>query len=71
MPNLVDTLSPSADGSNKTVLESRGLWAAVGFNAGNFATSPAGAANTLDSFTQNQTAYTCLRNNQSVTVVAQ
>ena len=71
VPNLVDTLTPTADGTNKTVLQSRTLWTAAGFSVGNFATTPGGAANTLNAFTQNQTAYTCLRTNQSVTVVAQ
>jgi len=68
IPNLVDTLRPSADGSNKTVLQARNLWAAAGFT-GALTTSPAGAANDLSSVTQSlaATAYTCA-NSASATV---
>lgn len=70
VPNLVDTLTPTADGTNKTVLQARTLWTAAGFSTA-VTTNPAGAANTLNAFTQNVTAYTCANRNSGVTVVAQ
>ena len=70
-PNLVDTLSPSADGSNKTVLQAKTTWTAAGFT-NPVATNPAGAANTMSAVSQTQTAYTCATNvNNPVTVGAQ
>lgn len=71
VPNLVDTLTPAADGSNKTVLQAKALWTAAGFT-GAATTSPAGAANTLSAVTQNQLAYSCASNaNQTVLIGAQ
>jgi hypothetical protein len=74
VPNLVDTLAPTADGTNKTVLQARTTWQNVLTGtafSGTFTTVPAGAANTLHTFTQNQTAYTCMSANTTVTVGAQ
>ena len=71
-PNLVDTLDPSANGTNKTILQAKSTWTGAGFSLGNLSTNPAGAANTLSAVTQDQTAYTCSNNtNASVTVGAQ
>jgi Flp pilus assembly protein TadG len=71
-PNLVDTLSPSADGSNKTVGQAKTTWTTAGFLVTNLTTNPAGAANSLSAVSQTQTAYTCANNvNASVTVGAQ
>ena len=70
-PNLVDTLSPSADGSNKTVLQAKTTWTAAGLT-NPVATNPAGAANSMSAVSQTQTAYTCATNvNNPVTVGAQ
>jgi hypothetical protein len=69
VPNLVDTLNPSADGSNKTVLQARTAWQ-VGFT-GAFTTNPAGAANTLHVVDQGVTAYSCQNATATVTVSAQ
>src|SRR5204863_4800249 len=57
VPNLVDTLNPSADGTNKTVLQARTAWQ-VDFT-GAFTTSPAAAANSLTVVQQGITAYSC------------
>ena len=71
-PNLVDTLSPSADGSNKTVLQAKTTWTTAGFLIANLSTNPAGAANSLSAVSQTQTAYTCAANvNATVIVGAQ
>jgi Flp pilus assembly protein TadG len=71
IPNLVDTLTPSADGTNKTVLVAKTTWTAAGFTNPP-STNPAGAGNSLSVVTQNQTAYTCANNvNQPITLGAQ
>lgn len=70
VPNLVDTLRPSADSSSKTVLEAESLWTAAGFT-GAVTTDPAGAANTLSVLRQSLTAYTCANANSTVTIGAQ
>ncbi len=71
IPNLVDTLSPSADGSNKTVLQAKTTWTTAGF-INPATTNPAGAANSMSAVSQTQTAYTCAANvNANVTVGAQ
>ena len=69
VPNLVDTLTPSPDGSKKTVGQAKALWTAAGFT-GAVTTAPAGAANSLSSFTQDQTAYSCGNANTAVTIGA-
>jgi TadE-like protein. len=68
VPNLVDTLTPSADGSSKTVLQAKNLWAAAGFT-GALTTAPAGGANTLSVLNQSLTAYTCDNASSPVTIV--
>lgn len=71
IPNLVDTLAPSADGTNKTVGQSRTTWQNAGFT-GALTTTPAGGANGLTTFTQNnRVAYTCAATNSAVNVGAQ
>ena len=70
VPNLVDTLAPTADGTGKTVGQSKALWTAAGFT-GAVTTSPAGAANAMTSITQSVTAYSCAKANATVTVGAQ
>jgi hypothetical protein len=70
VPNVVDTLTPIADGTNKTVLQAKNLWPLAGFS-GAVTTSPAGAANTLSAITQNQLAYACTNSNSTVVVGAQ
>jgi hypothetical protein len=70
IPNLVNVLDPSADGSSKTVSQATALWSAAGFT-GAVSTTPAGAAGSATVVTQNQLAYTCANNvNQAVTVGA-
>lgn len=71
IPNLVNTLTPSADGSSKTVGQAKTTWTAAGFtNAAS--TNPAGASNAQTAITQTQTAYTCANNtNANVTIGAQ
>ena len=44
VPNLVDTLDPSADGTNKTIGQAKAAWAAAGFT-GAFNSIPAGVTN--------------------------
>ena len=44
MPDLVDTLNPSADGTTQQVSQSKNAWQNAGFNNGNYATNPAGAS---------------------------
>jgi hypothetical protein len=69
VPNLVDTLNPTPDASNKTVLQARTAWQ-VGFT-GTFTTNPAGAGNTLSVIQQGLTAYSCQDATATVTVSAQ
>ncbi len=69
IPNLVDTLAPTADGSNKTVAQASGLWTSSGMT-GSFSTSPAGAPGSRTVVTQNRTAYTCGAATTTVTVGA-
>jgi Flp pilus assembly protein TadG len=70
VPNLVDTLNPTADGSNKTVGQAKVIWPIAGFT-GALTTAPAGAANGLSVINQGVTAYTCQNTNTAVTVGAQ
>ncbi len=70
IPNLVDTLTPSADGSNKTVAQARATWTAAGFTSIP-ATTPPGAPITQTAITQNRLAYTCMNANTSVNIGAQ
>ncbi len=58
VPNLVDTLSPSADGSRKSVGQARALWQSAGF-VGSFSTVPSTAPAGTPVLTQDVTAYTC------------
>jgi hypothetical protein len=67
VPNLVDRLSPSPDGSRKTVGQARSLWQAAGFN-GSFSTVPANAGNSVSVLTQSVVAYSCQAAGQSVQV---
>ena len=69
VPNLVDVLSPSANGSPKTVSVSQPLWTAAGFT-GAFTTNPAGAAGTTTISAQTQPAYSCQPAGSSVAVNA-
>jgi hypothetical protein len=70
VPNVVDTLTPSANGTNKTILQAKTLWPLAGFT-GAVSTSPAGAANSQSAITQNQLAYACTNSNSTVVVGAQ
>ncbi len=70
VPNLVDTLTPTPDGSNKTVGQAKAMWPAAGFS-GTVTTNPVGAPNTDMSITQNQVAYSCQNTNTNVTIGAQ
>ena len=70
VPNLVNVLDPSADGSSKTVGQAKALWTAASFT-GAVSTTPAGAPNGATVVTQDQLAYTCANNtNQTVAVGA-
>ncbi len=70
VPNLVDTLTPSADGTNKTVLQAKNAWPAAGFT-GTLTTVPGTAANGLSVIRQTVDAYTCQNANTPITVTAQ
>jgi Flp pilus assembly protein TadG len=70
IPNLVDTLNPTADGTNKTVLQAKTAWPLAGF-IGALTTTPAAAANNLSAITQNRLAYSCMPTNTTVVVGAQ
>ena len=71
IPNLVDTLTPSANGTNKTVGQARTTWTSAGFT-GALTTTPAGGANGLTVLTENnQVAYTCANTSSAVNVGAQ
>jgi Flp pilus assembly protein TadG len=70
IPNLVDTLTPSADGSNKTVGQAKSTWTAAGLTS-TPATTPPGATNGQSAITQNRLAYTCMNANTSVNIGAQ
>ena len=69
VPNLVDTLDPSADGTNKTIGDAKAAWAAAGFT-GAFNSIPAGVTNSHHVLTQDRTAYTCRNTTSDVTVSA-
>ncbi|MEO8229803.1 MAG: TadE family protein [Chloroflexota bacterium] len=69
VPNLVDTLAPSADGSWKTVGQARALWQSAGF-VGSFSTVPSSAPSNTQVRTQNVTAYTCENVDQNVQAAA-
>jgi len=68
-PNLVDTLTPTADETNKTVGQSKAIYSAAGFT-GAVTTTPGSALDSWTSLTQNRTAYTCNSTSQSVTIGA-
>lgn len=70
VPNLVDTLTPSADSTSKTVGQARTAWTAAGLT-GAVTTNPAGQLDAATSITQDQTAYSCANANTNVTVGAQ
>jgi Flp pilus assembly protein TadG len=70
VPNLVDTLTPSADGSNKTLNQARAMWNSAGFTGGS-TSNPSTALGTLNAITQDQLAYTCLAANSAVVIGAQ
>ncbi len=69
VPNMVDTLNPTADGSNKTVAQGRTTWQ-TDFTGG-FTTNPVGAADTFHVIAQGQQAYSCMNATTSATVSAQ
>ncbi len=69
VPNLVDTLTPSADGTSKDVGTARTTWTSALFTGG-LTTNPAGGANNLTVISQDRTAYTCMSANTSVVVTA-
>ena len=69
VPNMVDTLNPSADRSNKTVTQGRTTWQ-TDFT-GSFTTNPVGAADSLSVIAQGQQAYSCMNATTSATVSAQ
>ena len=70
IPNLVNVLDPTADGSSKTVGQARALWTAAGFS-GAVTTTPAAAPNGNTVLTQDELAYTCANNtNETVTLGA-
>ena len=69
-PNLVDTLTPTPDGTNKTVGQAKiSVDIGAGFT-GAATTNPAGGANTLIVSNQSQPAYTCQNANSTVVVTA-
>jgi hypothetical protein len=70
VPNLVDTLSPAADGTNRTVGQATTAWPTAGFTGG-LTTSPAGLPGGWFVTTQTQPAYTCRNANSAVVVTAQ
>ena len=59
VPNLVDTLSPSPNGTNKTFSEARNAWQTEGFDNNNVTSSPAGASGSAQVTSQSLTAYSC------------
>jgi hypothetical protein len=65
VPNLVDTLAPAADGSQKNVDQARSLWQGSGF-AGPFSTVPGNAQGRASVLSQTVTAYTCADTNQGI-----
>jgi len=70
VPNLVDTLTPSANETFKTVGQSRATWTSAGFT-GTVTTNPAGATNAYTTLTQSVLAYTCQQPSSTVTIGAQ
>lgn len=58
VPDLVDTLVPAPDETNKTVGQARSLWLDAGFT-GSFSTVPSSASSGTPVLTQNVDAYTC------------
>jgi hypothetical protein len=69
VPNLVDTLTPTADRSAKTVSQAQSVWTAAGFT-GSLSTNPAGAPGTDIVTAQSQTPYTCQNPTSAVGVAA-
>jgi Flp pilus assembly protein TadG len=69
VPNLVDTLTPAANGIDKTVTQAQALWSSAGFT-GPFMTSPTGALGTTLVTAESVTPYTCLAPTTGVTVGA-
>ena len=69
VPNLVDMLNPTADGSAKAVTQAQAVWTAAGFT-GALTTNPAGALGTATVTSQSQTAYTCMAPTTGVLVTA-
>ena len=67
VPDLVDTLVPTPDETNKTVAEARSLWLDAGFT-GSFTTVPSNASSGLPVLTQNVDAYTCEATTKDVQV---
>jgi hypothetical protein len=70
VPDLVDTLTPSADETFKTVGQSKTVWAGAGFT-GAVTTNPSGATNAWTTLTQSVPAYTCQQASSAVTIGAQ
>jgi Flp pilus assembly protein TadG len=59
VPNLVDTLSPTPDGTNKTFSQAKNAWQTEGFDGNNITSSPAGASGSAKVTSQSVTAYSC------------
>jgi Flp pilus assembly protein TadG len=70
VPNVVDTLSPSADGTTQQVSQSKNTWQNAGFNNANYTTNPAGASGSAKVTSQSVSAYSCAAATASVTVTA-
>ena len=68
MPNLVDTLTPNADKTNRSLLVAKALWAATGFTGTLTATPDIDADFVRD---QSVTAYSCVNATQNVSVNTQ
>ncbi len=66
IPNLVDRLSPTADGTTKTVAQATSLWGTAGFTG---AVSASGSGTSVIS--QGRTAYTCADPAVGITIRSQ
>ncbi len=68
VPNLVDTLVPTADGTNKTVSQAQSSWTSAGLT-GTLTANPDVATNYV--LRQNERAYTCVGPNTDATIRTQ
>ena len=69
MPNLVDTLTPSADKTNKTLVQARTTWTASTITGSLTATPASPDTNFVRD--QDQRAYSCVNSNANVSVNTQ